>query len=598
MGLMVILQMRSIPLFCVCAALLSFPIPAFTNPAPFDDNVALPRMLLVASARPSCETNCTSHLDEEEHGLPIGPIIKAISPSPTSSCKQTYGVMPCTHSIIGGLFLLSTYGYIIFRAARLLVEGSELLLLLLNPGVIGGLVLPLFGVLPDSILILVSGIGGSKAEAQDDILIGIGLLAGSNVMLLTLLWGICLTLGRCDLKKDLTSKRLFAIEKTRRNRYDFFETGVQVDKETRAYAGFMCASIIPLLVVQLPHVFNSSKANNIALLIACLLSFGGLLTYSIYQVMYKKLEDSRRRIRSLHDVILFNVWKYSHEEENLVSEDGKINEELLKRMFDSLDLDPKDGKITRDEVRVMLAVNCVNKKLHEQVLEQFMKDFDANRSDDITWDEFLSEVTRWCKDVRKTTNLFSFKNQEYIKIQEHLDEAQEILLHEMKRGDLSRNRTLMKAIFYLLVGTLLISLFSQPLVDAITNFSVATHIPSFFVSFVLLPLASNSSESISSVIFAKHKQVLHSSLTYSEIYGGVTMNNTMSLGIFLAIIYARGLMWEFSSEVLIICLVTLVMGVMAVFREIYPFWTIFIALPMYPFSIALVAILDYIVGWK
>ena len=42
----------------------------------------------------------------------------------------------------------------------------------------------------------VSGLGGSKAEAQEQVLVGIGLLAGS------LLWGTCLILGRCDFEHD------------------------------------------------------------------------------------------------------------------------------------------------------------------------------------------------------------------------------------------------------------------------------------------------------------------------------------------------------------------------------------------------------------
>ena len=48
---------------------------------------------------------------------------------------------------------------------------------------------------------VVSGLGGSKAEAQEQVLVGIELLAGSNVMLLTLLWGTCLILGVTTLSK-------------------------------------------------------------------------------------------------------------------------------------------------------------------------------------------------------------------------------------------------------------------------------------------------------------------------------------------------------------------------------------------------------------
>lgn len=36
-----------------------------------------------------------------------------------------------------------------------------------------------------------SGVRGSKSAAQDQILIGMGSLAGSTVMLLSLLWGSC-----------------------------------------------------------------------------------------------------------------------------------------------------------------------------------------------------------------------------------------------------------------------------------------------------------------------------------------------------------------------------------------------------------------------
>ncbi|KAH7442439.1 hypothetical protein KP509_03G088500 [Ceratopteris richardii] len=74
------------------------------------------------------------------------------------------------------------------------------------------------------------------------------------------------------------------------------------------------------------------------------------------------------------------------------------------------------------------------------------------------------------------------------------------------------------------------------------------------------------------------------------------MNNTMGLGIFLAVVYFRGLVWDFSSEVVIVCLVVIVMGLLASFRRIFPTWMAGIALILYPISLGLVAILDYVVG--
>lgn len=75
-------------------------------------------------------------------------------PPPTGGCEQTYGFLPCTESAVGNLFLAVVYGYLMFTAATYLSSGSELLLEVLGPGIIGGLFLPLLGALPDAILIL------------------------------------------------------------------------------------------------------------------------------------------------------------------------------------------------------------------------------------------------------------------------------------------------------------------------------------------------------------------------------------------------------------------------------------------------------------
>ncbi|MCD9560369.1 hypothetical protein HAX54_018993 [Datura stramonium] len=85
----------------------------------------------------------------------------------------------------------------------LISRDSELLLEILGPGLIGGLFLPNYLVLfPDAMLILVSGITGSAAAAQSQVSVGIGLLAGSTVMLLTAIWGTCCIVGKCDIENS------------------------------------------------------------------------------------------------------------------------------------------------------------------------------------------------------------------------------------------------------------------------------------------------------------------------------------------------------------------------------------------------------------
>jgi len=83
-----------------------------------------------------------------------------------------------------------------------------------------------------------------------------------------------------------------------------------------------------------------------------------------------------------------------------------------------------------------------------------------------------------------------------------------------------------------------------------------------------------------------------------QIYGAVTMNNVLCLSVFLALVYVRGLTWDFSSEVLVILIVCIVMGAFASFRTVFPLWTSITAILLYPFSLALVYVLDYQFGWS
>ena len=105
------------------------------------------------------------------------------------SCEEGYGFLPCSSSVGGSLMLMLGYGYVLLKGAEYISDGSERLLEVLDPGLIGGLLLPVLGAVPDAAIIVVSGLGGSVEEAQDQVSVGMGTLAGSTIMLLTLAWG-------------------------------------------------------------------------------------------------------------------------------------------------------------------------------------------------------------------------------------------------------------------------------------------------------------------------------------------------------------------------------------------------------------------------
>ena len=68
--------------------------------------------------------------------------------------------------------------------SNLISDGSELLLLIPNlRNLIGPIFLPILGAVPDGAIVAFSGTGDN---AQEQLAVGIGALAGSSIMLLTL----------------------------------------------------------------------------------------------------------------------------------------------------------------------------------------------------------------------------------------------------------------------------------------------------------------------------------------------------------------------------------------------------------------------------
>jgi hypothetical protein len=151
------------------------------------------------------------------------------------------------------------------------------------------------------------------------------------------------------------------------------------------------------------------------------------------------------------------------------------------------------------------------------------------------------------------------------------------------------------ALLLLFVGTGMVILFSDPMVDTITGFARSVGISAFYVSFVITPIASNASEVISGLIFAGKKTNRSMSLTLSSLYGAATMNNTFCLAIFLALVYFRSLSWDFSAEVMAILLVNWGVGFIGS-RETVTLWQAGIVLMLYPTSLLLVWFLETVCG--
>ncbi|KAI3803512.1 hypothetical protein L1987_31666 [Smallanthus sonchifolius] len=517
----------------------------------------------------------------------------------TELCEQTYGFMPCTTTVLGNLFLILGYGYLMFLAATYLSAGSELMLEILGPGIVGGLFLPILGALPDAMLILVSGLSGSPETAQDQVSVGMGLLAGSTVMLLTVIWGACIIIGKCDLQESV------ALDNQDTKGFDLVGSGVSTDIWTSYSAMIMAISVLPFIVVQFPQILHLTSGRQLAVLIGLITSISLLIACCVYQV-YQPNIQKRRIAFAKHKHVRSGILRYlkTNAFGGLLNDQGQPNEEVLYKLFNSVDVNG-DGHLSVAELRALVVgmqLNDINLN-EDDAIDKVMKEFDTSGDEEIDFQEFITGIAHWLEEARRTNLNSPIAGPDYIHEYYEETKRQHYLLGD-EGGDDEENgvddprRTTAKAVLLLLLGTLIAALFADPLVGAVDGFSTATSIPSFFISFIFLPLATNSSEAVSAIIFASRKKQRSASLTFSELYGAATMNNLLCLSVFLALVYVRGLTWDFSSEVLVIVIVCVVMGIFGSLRTKFPLWTSFIAFILYPFSLVLVYVLDYVFGWS
>merc|ERR1719161_628761 len=94
-------------------------------------------------------------------------------------------------------FIFCVYAYVLYTGSNLISDGGELLQLIPSiQGVVGSIVLPILGAVPDGMMVLFSGLG---PDAQEQVSVGVGALAGSTIMLLTLPWFLAVLGGRVSL---------------------------------------------------------------------------------------------------------------------------------------------------------------------------------------------------------------------------------------------------------------------------------------------------------------------------------------------------------------------------------------------------------------
>jgi hypothetical protein len=145
--------------------------------------------------------------------------------------------------------LTGIYGWVLFSAAGMIGDGSELLLLVPSlAGMVGSIVLPVLGAVPDGMMVLFSGLG-ARMDAQEQLAVGIGALAGSTIMLLTIPWFLAIYGGRVSMVKG---KPNYAAKPKIVPGDPILATGVSVGPKIAKTSIIMLITCCLYLIVQIP----------------------------------------------------------------------------------------------------------------------------------------------------------------------------------------------------------------------------------------------------------------------------------------------------------------------------------------------------------
>ena len=148
-----------------------------------------------------------------------------------------------------------------------------------------------------------------------------------------------------------------------------------------------------------------------------------------------------------------------------------------------------------------------------------------------------------------------------------------------------------------IAGTCICFIVSDPMVDVFSELSSRLHINSFYVTFLLAPLASNATELIAAYNYAKKKSKKSITIALSTLLGAACLNNTFSLGIFLSLIYWKSVPLNYFAE---FSAILFVQGCLYYFCQQYKVHTMLHSiciLLLFPLSLLVVAVLEYY-GWN
>ncbi|KAK7335102.1 hypothetical protein VNO80_26873 [Phaseolus coccineus] len=645
-------------------------------------------------------------------------------------CKQMYGFLPCTDNIFGHLFLILVYEYLLFHGESYLAKGGEQIFKILGPGIFGASAFHILGALPESLILLVSGLVSNKETAKEYAFSGIGLLAGSSILLLTVVWGSCVIVGNQEFEHHSPPSN--SHHKTIKTFFtgllwNYYGFGNQLQcKNHDLLSDTICNHASPKFI---PFLFG---LRNVTLLIALIITSILLFLYFVYQI-FEPWVQKRRLEYVKHDHLILRILQHVQKNtlQRIFTKNGTPNVSAIRRLYREIDQDGSSG-ISASEVKDLLLKNKVTETNfdEEREVKEVLQIFDLDGDKKINKEEFVSGFTKWLHQTQHALEkqYFSMKslkniyqvfgpwienkrkeregkkqliceilkhvqsdvigslltvdgkpdehaikglfvkidrnrdnfisqselrelimNIKFVKASMEVEEAVALVIEEL---DIDNDRIInedefvagfhkwlsstsapapvshsesqedmyqtweeadlvveerqsdkstwewFKAILYVVLGIAMLSILAEPLTESVHNFSNSVGLHPFFMSFILVPLATNAREATSAIKEASHKKPRTTSLAISEIYGGVFMNNILGFFAISVLISVGQVTWQYSAELLVVAIVSAIAGLTASFLSVFPLWSSFFAILLYPLSLVLVFVLDQVLRYN
>jgi len=513
-------------------------------------------------------------------------------------------------------------------------------------GIVGSVVLPVLGAVPDGAIVLFSGLGPAD-EVKEQIAVGVGALAGSTIMLLTIPWALCIYQGRVDIvtgTANYKSKNKLSVE----NRTDFkkalMNSGISPRHSININGKIMLSTALSYVIIQLA-AFGSSCGTDSqchedrehwVALVSLLTSVGFFVGYLVYNVKFADEEDKEDKLTEVkkkaiesHILSISAAFESHFQTESVAAGVGEQKQEgeekrfheALSSFFRKYDKN-KDGVIDAFELRALL--KDLNEDMPEDKFQAFLKEIDTDGSGTISFKEFCVAMKGFIASKSRKGSVVNDGSIALSSISSAAssgaddeggaggdnsngkqlpdDEGEEDEDQEEFPEDLASLppnkrtlRILLRSGWMMGIGTVVVLLFSDPMVDVLSSLGNLLTIPPFYVAFVLAPVASNASELIASIAYAKKKSQKTITISLAALEGAACMNNTFCLFIFLCLIFSQNLAWEFSAETISI----LFIEVCLFFVTLMPTTRLYhalIILSLYPFSIFLVWLLENVAG--